>query len=323
MNATEFLPTFDTVSSPELQSVLNVIRERILIPGNLNQQQYDLITNAEQRQYLESESVMTSIGDQDVRLRPLNPRTDFVSRSDSFRQALELTSSSTSGTDWSIWPALLHGYSSAGIKLKSHLTRRLVLQALKHGQLTMLMKCLHSARETRITIEEARTRRAFFRAVRDEAERHGWDVEFSQKALRRAMFLNFLMQDDRHGGKALSPVNPTTDPRSDPLAIAVPLEATVRLLKVSSNSQELLNQLPKLAARLLTVIEHVNEDIVSFPFQLRLVFPTNSWFSKTTTFGSTRTLRSQTTRMDKSTATLLKSTGWTTCYYLGYRLLTR
>jgi hypothetical protein len=173
-----FPPPFEATPSSELDTLLETIRRRVILPKHLIGDNKKLVSDRERSQTLLQEDIRIKIGDHEERLEPHNFGTEGVSHHDTFKKATNLSSTTN---DFSFWPRLLQGYDGAGIKLTEVERERFIRKACDTGNVNLILNLLDAVKHNNFT-PPPRMVHKVAHAIRDQAL-FGDQVQLAEETL--------------------------------------------------------------------------------------------------------------------------------------------
>ncbi|KAK5167309.1 hypothetical protein LTR04_007288 [Oleoguttula sp. CCFEE 6159] len=249
------LPTFYETSSPELDSLLSTVRNKIFLFDHLNQAQLKLVRQDSLKERLAAEPVYARIGDEDVRLEHINVTKD-IPRSTTIRH--EMLNLLKEPKDWDNVPAFLEGFSSSksAAPLGFDFLDKLVRRASEAGQQHIILQCLQMVEKTGMSLRKLPLVESVMWSARKKAQEGNWDNASTEKALKYAEQVAALMETEAHGtGRLLQ----KADPRKAPSVIGFLLElAAVRAYK-HTGGKDVDGKVKKYAERLLAALPAPSE----------------------------------------------------------------
>ncbi|KAK8153992.1 hypothetical protein IWX90DRAFT_511765 [Phyllosticta citrichinensis] len=251
------IPEFVRSSSDELDTKLQIARDRIIIPKHLTPRETRIVYGTKHRKLFENEDepVIAHIGGTDVRLQPLDPKKDHPPLWGTLKSVITLAQTPS---DWANVERLLVGFQKAGIKLSPSQVVSVVRKAWFQGHQDAVLRMVERAHETGICIQTEELLSTLLWGLREVAVAGHW----SRRALERALtgvrqVADYLEAPEHAGGeRAVKP----GDLRTLPLTIAAPLELLgvyhVRYApKIPNVRDKALDELRQGAERLLNNIK--------------------------------------------------------------------
>jgi hypothetical protein len=186
-------------------------------------------------------------------LEPLNVLKQVPSKR-TFNEILNLISEEK---DWKIIPDLIREYTAAGRKMRQPMISKLIRLAAQHQQYGLVIELFRSTSVNDLRINTQETALELMLLCLHRAVSGSWSERDSDKALRHAETLFYMMQDPHHG--------PTTNiaarnPSKRPQIVAFPLAlAAVRAVKFS-NGEDVDGKVQRYAKQFLQAMQgtHAN-----------------------------------------------------------------
>lgn len=221
------VPQFTNLSSPELETILTTLREKIIMPQHLTSEQRDLIYKAKNHKALVTDPVTATLDGEEFVLKPINRRKDLPRSRQSLYAAVDLMK--TKG-DWDNFPRLLEGLRHGGLQTSPDLLVRLTRKAGQAGRQDVVLECARQAEATGYYLNNVKVVRQILWWFQAMAVDSGFSAETTKKALSWSEQIFDLMELPEHGGK--TPTSVELDPRVQSQTIGILLElAAVRASK--------------------------------------------------------------------------------------------
>ncbi|KAI9802367.1 MAG: hypothetical protein M1833_001873 [Piccolia ochrophora] len=217
---------FRQTSSPELDTALANLRERIFVPAHLPKTSKDLIYQSKHHHLLESESVTATLGDETHILRPINRTKDEPRTRTAFHYIISLM---REPSDWDNLVPLLEEIRIAKRRLPIETLERTVRRASQTRRWDTLLAAARSPKTTGFELRDRKLVLQVLWGLREEVMAASWEDATTDSTLRRAEAVCALLDDKEHcGGQQIS----SSDPRVRPEVVGVLLElAAVRALR--------------------------------------------------------------------------------------------
>lgn len=159
-------PVFEPTVSPELDTVLDLLRRKVILPRLLNQQQKKLVNDPTKKEYLLNEEIVVRIGDEDIRLEPHSFSKDGVSTNKTFTKALEIA---VEEDEFDFLPEILKGIHSADLNISDgnwhawdingrNRIYSAIRSALEAGHIGLVMRILERGSQMGIQLNAVITR---------------------------------------------------------------------------------------------------------------------------------------------------------------------
>lgn len=151
MGETGTLPVFEESSSPELDGLLQLAREKIIPIAALNEAQKKYIFTPANRTVLENEPLHIEFAnDESVQLEYINPLTDLPGKFRLFNHATALASTKA---DWQNIAKLLRGIAQSG-RLQVRLQERFIRHGLSAGFPAVVLATVDAVESSKISLRE-------------------------------------------------------------------------------------------------------------------------------------------------------------------------
>ncbi|TVY40301.1 hypothetical protein LOCC1_G005414 [Lachnellula occidentalis] len=248
------VPAFKPTSSPELDTLLQEVREKVILPSYLSKMQRDLIFKDKYKKTLEVEPVFAKIGDEEFRLQHIDLMNDVPSSQKSLRKAMSLMKERS---DWENMTGLL-----AGIRRKSsnpQQLNRVIIRALgQAGRQDVLLECLRQASQTGVRLRYFSTTFDALTALSAKAVESKWDAAETKKALRWSEQVLDLLEDPKHSPSEASPL---FDSRRRPEVIGQVLQLAAVKASKHQDGKDLDGKVEQLSRRVLDCYSNTKEEL--------------------------------------------------------------
>ncbi|KAI1743554.1 hypothetical protein F4680DRAFT_348044 [Xylaria scruposa] len=242
-NITHFTPT----SSPALDSLLNDIRTKIILPSYLPMSQRKKIYSPKWEKKLQADPIIIEIDGEVLKFRYQNILTDIPNTSKSLVQAIEQFATPA---DFANLKPLLEGVAYAGRKLTPSFYAK-ILRIIGHkGHIYEIIDCARSVRRTGYKLDTSEKVNELLHFVQMKARDADWDEAQTRQALRWAEMVVEMLHEEAHQPKRQKdePLVPGELPLNrDPMVLAAPLHLAAVLAAQHEASEEVLDKVHKLA----------------------------------------------------------------------------
>ncbi|KAF2841304.1 hypothetical protein M501DRAFT_1000476 [Patellaria atrata CBS 101060] len=245
------LPYFEESSSSELNGLLSRVRSKVLIPRHLNAEQERLVYKQANASRLETDPVIITIGDEDVRLEHINRLRDIPSYKKSLKEALDLCSTPQ---DWENVIELIKGYKKARIKLGPDMVERIVRKFNVAGMQHLMLQLFKQVAKTGFSLQHLNVSQLALQGCRYKAQDSDWNIEKTAKALDYAEEIIELLEHPLHGGG--TPVLSKDDSRAQPVTIGAVLEIASLKADRTLNGKDTDGKVKMYTERLVQSIRH-------------------------------------------------------------------
>ncbi|KAI1313593.1 hypothetical protein F5Y03DRAFT_381164 [Xylaria venustula] len=242
-NITTFTPT----SSPDLDSLLQEIRHKIILPAYLPMDQRKKIYSVRWQKKLEADPITIEIDGEVLKFRYLNPLKDIPGTRKSIEAALRQFN--TPG-DFANLKPLLEGIHYAGRKIDQNFYAKILRIIGGKGHIYDMIDCARSVRRTGYKIDSHEKANELLLYVQLKARDADWDEAETKQALRWAEMIVEMLQAKAHQPKRpkYEPVLPGEIPWvRDPMIQTAQLHLAAVLATRYEASEELLAKVNKLA----------------------------------------------------------------------------
>ncbi|KAI0539872.1 hypothetical protein GGR58DRAFT_463075 [Xylaria digitata] len=244
-NITHFTPT----SSSALDSILNDIRTRIILPSYLPMAQRKRIYSAKWEKNLQADPITIEIDGEVLKFRYQNALTDIPSTRKSLMTAL---SHFETAADFENFKPLFEGLHYAGRKLKQPSYAKITRLVGAKGHIYAIIDCARSVRRTGWKLDSSEVVNEVLHSVQMKAYDADWDEAATRQALRWAEMLVELLHEEAHQPK--DPLLPGQIPLArDPMVLAAPLHLAAMLVARHEAGEEVLDKLHKLAGDIVAL----------------------------------------------------------------------
>ncbi|KAH8156451.1 hypothetical protein CIB48_g11795 [Xylaria polymorpha] len=242
-NITSFTPT----SSPALDSLLNDIRTKIILPSYLPTAQRKKIYSPKWAKKLQSDPIVMEIDGEVLKFRHQNVMTDIPDTRQSVIKALNLFEAPA---DFANLQPLLEGIANAGRKLKPSFYVSILRIVAYKGHIYQIIDCARSVRRTGYKLDTSEKVNEVLHFVQMKARDADWDEAQTRQALNWAEMVIDMLHDEAHQPKRdqSEPVLPGELPLNrDPMVLAAPLHLAAVLVARHGAGEDVLDKVNKLA----------------------------------------------------------------------------
>ncbi|KAI0446042.1 hypothetical protein F4803DRAFT_505415 [Xylaria telfairii] len=242
-NITHFTPT----SSPALDSLLNDIHTKIILPSYLPTAQRKKLYSPKWAKRLQADPIVMEIDGEVLKFRYQNVQKDIPNTRESIVKAL---SQFETPADFANLKPLLEGVANAGRKLEpSFYVRILRIIGLK-GHVYQIIDCARSVRRTHYKLDTSEKVNELLHFVQMKARDADWDEAKTRQALSWAEMVVDMLHDEAHQPKRdkSEAVLPGELPLNrDPMVLAAPLHLAAVLIARHGAGEDVLDKVHKLA----------------------------------------------------------------------------
>ncbi|TRX91728.1 hypothetical protein FHL15_007281 [Xylaria flabelliformis] len=242
-NITHFTPT----SSPDLDSLLNDIRTKIILPAYLPMSQRKRIYSPKWEKKLQADPIIIEIDGEVLKFRYQNIRTDIPNTRKSILMAIDQFETPA---DFANLKPLLEGVAYASRKLDSAFHARILRIIGQKGHIYEIIDCARSVRRTGYKLDTSEKVNELLHYVQMKARDADWDEAQTRQALRWAELVLEMLHDEAHQPKRHKdePSVPGELPLCrDPMVLAAPLHLAAVLAAQHQAGEEVLEKVHKLA----------------------------------------------------------------------------
>lgn len=195
---------------------------------------------------LENETFTAQIGDEKVRLLPIDMTKDIPDPWKSMTKLLDLMKDRR---DWDKLPAVLEGMHIAKRKFKPYQWEKLMRKASDAGMQQVIVECARRAKTTNLPLHEPSVVRVIMWSMRKEAVQNQWQPGWTTRALNHAeqilLCLDQLEHRPKHNVENLHP-------RRQPDIIGVVLELAAMRASKHTDGEDKDGKVAHYAELLLT-----------------------------------------------------------------------
>jgi len=185
LKATGPLPTFEPTSNPELDTLINTIRNELFIPSHLLRRYRHLQLRKKNHYVLEEEPLSVDVSGQEIQLLPKGREVPIPVKT--FNDCLDLMATPS---DLSAIPGLLLGFSQANRPVRDRNLEKVARLINMNGRIDLLMDIARGAGENGFKFTRP-TAREFMRGIKIQNSLPS--KKSAVKALKNAQaLLNFL-----------------------------------------------------------------------------------------------------------------------------------
>lgn len=240
---TQFTPT----SSPALDSLLNEIRTKIILPYYLPMSQRKKLYTPKWEKKLQSDPIIIEIDGEVLKFRYQNPATDIPNTRKSVVRAV---SQFETAEDFANLKPLLEGLAYTGRYIAPAIYVKILRLAGKKGRIYDIIDCARSVRQTRFKLNASEKVNELLHFVQMKARDADWDEAETRQALRWAEMVVEMLHEEEHQPKRPKnePPVPGERPLSrDPMVVAAPLHLAAVLATQHAAGEEIEEKVRKLA----------------------------------------------------------------------------
>jgi len=240
------VPAFKPSSSPELDTLLQEVREKVILPNYLSKMQRDLIFKDKYKKTLEVEPVVAKIGDEEFRLQHIDLMNDVPPIQDSLRRALSLMKERS---DYGNLLGLLEGLRKPGLPSNKQWMNKVIVRTLgQAGRQDILLECLRQASQTGVRLRNFGITFDVLNSLSKKAVESKWNATETEKALRWSEQVLDLLEDPKHSPSAVSPL---FDSRKRPEVIGQVLQLAAVKASKHQDGKDLDGKVEQLSRRVL------------------------------------------------------------------------
>ncbi|KAI1351664.1 hypothetical protein F5Y01DRAFT_111438 [Xylaria sp. FL0043] len=240
-NITHFTPT----SSPALDSLLNDIRTKIILPAYLPMAQRKKIYSRKWEKKLQADPIIIEIDGEILKFRYQNPLTDLPAAMKSMSAAIAQFETEA---DFANLKPLLEGVHYAGRKIHPSFAAKILRVVGRKGRVYDMIDCARSVRRTGYKLDTSEKVNMLLHYVQMKARDADWDLAETRQALRWAEMVVELLHEEAHQPKRgkKNPVLPGEIPLNrDPMVLAAPLHLAAILAARHKAGEPILEKTSK------------------------------------------------------------------------------
>ncbi|KAI0546212.1 hypothetical protein F4679DRAFT_575578 [Xylaria curta] len=242
-NITHFTPT----SSPALDSLLNDIRTKIILPSYLPMSQRKKIYSPKWEKRLQADPITIEIDGEVFKFRYQNIMADIPNTRKSLIQAIKQFATPA---DHANLKPLLEGVAYAGRKLQPSFYVQIMRIIGGKGHVYEIIDCARSVRRTGYKLDTSEKVNELLHFVQMKARDADWDEAQTRQALRWAEMVVEMLHEEAHQPKRQKdePLVPGELPLNrDPMVLAAPLHLAAVLAARHEAGEGVLDKVHKLA----------------------------------------------------------------------------
>ncbi|KAI8952879.1 hypothetical protein F4801DRAFT_191235 [Xylaria longipes] len=240
---TQFTPT----SSPALDSLLNDIRTKIILPYYLPMSQRKKIYSPKWEKKLQADPIIIEIDGEVLKFRYQNILTDIPSARKSLVDAVRQFETPA---DFANLKPLLEGIAHTGRKLKPSVYAHVARIVGEKGHVYDIIDCARSTRRTGYKFDTSEKVNEVLHCLQMKARDADWDEAQTRQALRWAEMVVEMLHEEAHQPRRPKnkPLLPGELPLNrDPMVLAAPLHLAAVLAAQHEAGEEVLDKVHKLA----------------------------------------------------------------------------
>ncbi|EOO02265.1 hypothetical protein UCRPA7_2233 [Phaeoacremonium minimum UCRPA7] len=239
--------TFSPTSSPELDSVLDTIRHKILLPTYIRPEQRKKIFRPRYAKELKSNPITMEIDGEVIKFYGMDPTKGDIPNT---RKILfEAIDKMVTREDWSNLPHLLEGlYYNANRKLLPEDYPKMTRKAGVKGQTYTIIECARQVKKTGFRLDTSEKVQELLSWVQLMAIDAEMDPEVTKKALTWSELVLEMLEDKQHQPKRKDEVFLKRFPLNrDPQILSVPLFLSASLAASQPGDEEIIEKVTKYA----------------------------------------------------------------------------
>ncbi|KHN99526.1 uncharacterized protein MAM_02379 [Metarhizium album ARSEF 1941] len=172
---------FSETDNTELNSILNSIQEKIILPAYLPEKQRKLVFDPKKRSQLEQNPIIIEVEGLEHKFSSIDRFKEVENSKKALSRALHKMQSAQ---DWANLGTLLAGYKKAGIKLKANHWGKVVRVAGRRGHIFAVIECAKQFDKTGLVIRTPETAVRVLAFANDKITESAWDAGETKRALR-------------------------------------------------------------------------------------------------------------------------------------------
>ncbi|KAI0834923.1 hypothetical protein F5Y06DRAFT_300110 [Hypoxylon sp. FL0890] len=240
---------FTPTSSPQLDSLLSMIRHKIILPFYLPTEQRKKIFSPKYEKKLQSDPIIIEIDGEVFKFRYLNPFKDMPNTR---RSVFAAISQFSTPADFANLRPLLEGIAHGGRKLKPDFYCSVVRLVAQKGHIHDIIECARGAARTNFRLDNSEKANEVLHHIQMKAVESGWDEAETTRTLRWAEMVIELMQEEEHQPRRLHDekmLEGELPLYRDPMVLLAPLHLTAALVakKGPEADADLVDKLNKYA----------------------------------------------------------------------------
>ncbi|KAI1777927.1 hypothetical protein F4818DRAFT_408441 [Hypoxylon cercidicola] len=238
---------FTPTSSPQLDELLTMIRQKIILPSYLPNEQRKRIFSPKYEKKLQSDPITIEIDGEVFKFRHQNLFTDVPQTR---RSVVTAISQFETAADFANLRPLLEGVAGTGVKFPPDLYAKILRVVGAKGHVYDIIECARGVARTGYRLDTSEKAAEILHFVQMKAVDSQWDEAQTTKALRWAEMVLELLQEDAH-----QPRRRKDDPilegelplHRDPIALLAPLHLAAALVAKHGVEGEVAEKLAKYA----------------------------------------------------------------------------
>ena len=257
----EKLPSFQQSSSPELDDLLAMMRDKIFLPGYLTPAQRKLVRKRKFASQLEHDPTFANVGGEEIQLHSIDVIKDVPGTFQSLQRVLELAESNQ---DWVSVLAVMEGLNNAGLQkgVRSGWKEKFIRKACDQGRGGIVLQALQQVERNSLSLKDEGVRFQAFNGIHRCAKQAEWSEEALDDSIRWCIRAISLLELDGHCGSGRIVEN---DGRSDPLIIGVTLDLVSRRQQLEPNASDRSRDVQRYLSRLLDMLKQQETELVNPP----------------------------------------------------------
>ncbi|KAK6196983.1 hypothetical protein LQW54_010999 [Pestalotiopsis sp. IQ-011] len=245
---THFTPT----SSPELDTALSTIREKIILPTYLTAQQQKRIITKKWAKKLQQDPITIEIDGEVFKFRHMDPMSGEIPNTR--RSVIEAIQKfdAASDDDFKNLRPLLEGVHGAGRQLGDKFYAKVVRVVGGKGRVAELVELARSGRKTGFRLDTSEKANEVLHFIQLGALDAAWSRAQTQQALRWAELVIDMVEDEAHAAPKATWVEGSLPLSRDPQVLMAPLHlAAALVVKAGVQDEKLVAKADRLAGAIV------------------------------------------------------------------------
>ncbi|KAF3021921.1 hypothetical protein E8E14_007328 [Neopestalotiopsis sp. 37M] len=245
---TQFKPT----SSPELDSALSTIREKIILPSYLTTQQRKRIISSKWAKKLQNDPITLEIDGEIFKFRHMNPFSGEIPNTR--RSVVEAIKKFDSDEDFKNLRPLIEGVHGAGRQLGDGFYAKVLRVVGDKGRVAELMELARASKKSGFHLDTSEKVNELLHFIQLSALESGWSRAETEQALRWAEHVVDMVQDEATQApqKQRTVINGDLALHRDPQVLLAPLHlASALIVKSGVKDAQTAAKANKLAATIV------------------------------------------------------------------------
>ncbi|KAI0481476.1 hypothetical protein F4859DRAFT_512622 [Xylaria cf. heliscus] len=253
------IPHFTTTSSPKLDSLLDDIRTKIILPTFLPIDQRKRIYSPMWEKRLQADPITMEIDGEVLKFRHVNLLTDIPNTGKSLQDAVKMFDTPA---DFANLKPLLEGIAHTGNLIKPGILVNIARLVGTKGHIYKIIDCARSVRRTNYKLDTHEKVSEVLHFVQLKAREADWDKAETRQAMRWAEMVLEMLHEEAHQPRYLKhpPVPGELPLTRDPMILAAPLHLAAMVALLNKASEGVQDKVGEASEEVQNTVEEASEE---------------------------------------------------------------